>query len=87
MSDWAQSNPNVSVSGFIDETPCRGPGNCLQAQQEGIEARIAGIISRFDELKLGIADWENFIKCCAVSSAEIDHQFNSFLKAICDLAK
>ena len=48
---------------------------------------MAGVITRFDELKLGIADWENFIKCHPVFSVEINNQFNSFLKVICDLAK
>ena len=40
---------------------------------------------RFDELKLGIADWENFFKCHAVSSVEINCLLNSFSKVICDL--
>ena len=29
--DRAESNPNVSVSGFIDETPYWGPGTGLQS--------------------------------------------------------
>ena len=64
--DQAKLDPNVSVSGFIYETPYRGPGTRLQAQREGIEARIEGVITRFDEFKLGIADWENFIKSQSV---------------------
>ena len=41
----AESNPTVSVSGFIDKTLYRGPGTCLQAQREWIEARNAGVIA------------------------------------------
>ena len=32
-ADRAESNPNISVSGFIDESPYTSPGTCLQLQQ------------------------------------------------------
>ena len=37
--DRAESNPNLSISGFIDESPFAGPGTGLQLQREGIESR------------------------------------------------
>ena len=63
----AESNSDVSTSGFIDETPYRGPGTRLQKQWEGIEARIANIIAHFHNLRLEIGDWENVIKTHNVS--------------------
>ena len=50
-SDQAESYPNISVSGFIDESPYNGPGTCLQLQQEGMETRITEIMERFQRLK------------------------------------
>ena len=38
-TDRAESNPNLSISGFIDESPFAGPGTGLQLQREGIESR------------------------------------------------
>ena len=32
--DRAESNPNLSISGFIDESPFAGPGTHLQSQKE-----------------------------------------------------
>ena len=60
--DQAESNPDVSPSGFIDETPYRGSGTHLQTQREGVEVRIASIIARFDDLRLEIRDWVTVIK-------------------------
>ena len=37
LPDWAESNPNVSVSGFIDESPYTDPGTHLQSQQNRLE--------------------------------------------------
>ena len=37
--DRAESNPNLSISGFIDESPFAGPGTRLQSQRGGIESR------------------------------------------------
>ena len=38
----AESNPNMSVLGFIEESLYTGPGTCLQSQQEGIECNHNG---------------------------------------------
>ena len=40
--DQAESNPNVSVSGFIDESTYTGPGTRLQSQQDQSEVRSLG---------------------------------------------
>ena len=42
----AESNPNISVSGFIDETPYTGRVTRLQLQREGMETRINKIMDR-----------------------------------------
>ena len=60
--DQAKSNPNISVSGFIDESLYTGPGTCLQSQREGMETRIAEIIENFERLKSQINEWENSFK-------------------------
>ena len=44
--DRAKLNPNMSVSGFIDESPYIGPGTRLQSQQEGMERRTNKIMDR-----------------------------------------
>ena len=49
--DRAKSNPNISVSRFIDESLYTGLGTCLQLQQEGMETRITEIMERFQRLK------------------------------------
>ena len=45
-----ESNHNISVSGFMDESPYTDPGTWLQSQQEGIETRIKKIVDRFQSL-------------------------------------
>ena len=56
--DQAESNPNVSVSGFIDKSPYTGPEIQLQSQQNQSEVRVAGVVERFEELKMEINEWE-----------------------------
>ena len=84
--DGAESNPNVSVSGFIDESPCTGPGTHLQLQLDGIETRIVEVIGWFEGLKLEINEWENFLERQKVSVIEINRQFKSLAKVIHDIA-
>ena len=43
-----KTNPNISVSGFIDESPYTGPGTSLQLQREGMETRITEIMESFE---------------------------------------
>ena len=50
--DRAESNPNVSVSGFMDESPYTGPGTRLQSQWNHSEVRVAGVMERFGRRKL-----------------------------------
>ena len=50
--DWAESNPNVSVSGFTDESLYTGPGTLLQSQRNWSEVRVAGVMERFEGLKM-----------------------------------
>ena len=38
-TDRAESNPNLLISGFIDESPCAGPGTRLQSRRKGVESR------------------------------------------------
>ena len=64
--DRVESNPNTSVSGFIDESSYTGPGSCLQSQWEGMEKRITEIIEPFERLKSEINEWENSFKNLAV---------------------
>ena len=51
-----------------------------------METRITGIIECFERLKLKIYELGNFLKHRAVSVVEINQQFISFSKVICDLA-
>ena len=60
--DRAKSNPNLSISGFIDESLFAGPGTCLQSQREGIESRVNKIASRLQSFKLKIWTWVDKMK-------------------------
>ena len=60
--DRDKSNPNISVSGFIDESPYTGPGTHLQLQREGMETRIHKIMDHFQKLKMKINEWERPLK-------------------------
>ena len=84
--DRAESNPNISVSGFIDESPYTGPGTSLQLQWEGMETRITEIMEHFKRLKSEINEWENSLKILAVPAVELNRQFASFSKVICELS-
>ena len=81
-TDWAESNPNISVSnsGFIDDSPLTGPDTPLQSQQEGAKMRIRRIIEHFEGLKADITEWEHLINYRVVSVNEINTQFNGFTR-------
>ena len=83
--DRAKSNPNISVSGFIDESPYTGPGTRLHSQREGMEIRINKIMDRYQNLKMKINEWERFLKNRTVSLVEINQQFSSLSKIITEL--
>ena len=84
--DRAESNPNISVSGFIDESPYTGQGTQLQLQREGMETRNKIFMDCFQILKMKINEWEKSLKNRNVTSVEINQQFNSLSKAINDLS-
>ena len=50
----AESHPNVSGSGFIDESHYTGPGTRLQSLRNRSEVRVAGVMKRFGRLKTEI---------------------------------
>ena len=60
--DRAKSNPNLSISGFIDESPFAGPGTRLQSRREGVESRTKKISDRLEILKFKIFEWTNWMK-------------------------
>ena len=78
----AESNPNTSVSRFIDESLYTGPGTCLQSQREGLEVRINRILDLFHKLKKKINEWESSIGNFPVSSVEIHQKFNLLSKDV-----
>ena len=78
--DQAESNPNIFVSRFIDESPYTGPGTHLQLQQEEVETRITEIMERFQRLKAEINEWENSLKNQAVSQLSLISSLFPFLK-------
>ena len=53
-NDRAESNPNMSISGFIDESPFAGPNTWLQSRREGVEAKTKKISDRLENLKFKI---------------------------------
>ena len=57
----AESHPNVSGSGFIDESPYIGPGTGLKSQWNCSEIRVAEVMERFGRLKTEINEWEILI--------------------------
>ena len=71
--DWAELNPNVSVSVFFGKTPYRGPGTRLQLQQEGTEIRIAWATEHFEGLKGEITEWENLSQLLCIFLELIFH--------------
>ena len=60
-SGQAESHPNVSGSGFIDESLYVGPETRLQSQQNHAEVRMARVMERFRRLKMDINEWERLI--------------------------
>ena len=70
----SESNPNIS--GFIDESPYRGPGTWLQSRQEGYETNIEKIENFLFRLQLNINEWEESDKSNALFSlVEISNRF------------
>ena len=84
--DRAKSNPNISVSRFIDESLYTGLGTCLQSQMEGMETRITRVVERFQKLKAQINEREKSLKNRAVSPVKINQQLSSFSKIIQELS-
>ena len=85
--DRAESNPNVSGSGFIDESPYAGPETRLQSQRNRSEVRVAGVIERFERLKMEVNEWEILLNSQIIPPVEINRQLDSLSKVIQDLAR
>ena len=85
-SERAESNPNISDSGFIDESQYTGPGTSLQSQRDGIEVRTNRILNLFLKLKKNINEWELSIGNFPNSSVKIHQKFNVLSKYIANLS-
>ena len=81
----AESNPNLSIFGFIDKSPFAGPGTRLQSQQEGIELRVNKISIRLESLNLKICTWVDKMKNQNCPNDEFQTQFTTFSNAINEL--
>ena len=78
-------NPNLSISGFIDESPLAGPGTRLQSQREGIESRVNKISIWLESLKLKICTWVDKMKNQNCPNDEFQTQFSTFSNGINEL--
>ena len=83
--DTAESNPNLLICGFIDESLFAGPGTHLKSQQEGIESRVNKIASRLQSLTLKICTWVDKMKNQSCPNDEFQTQFTTFSNAINEL--
>ena len=80
--DRVKSNPNLSISGFIDNSPFAGPGTHLQSRQEGVESRTNKISNRLEILRLKIYEWTDRMKILGCPNDEFQSQFTAFSNAI-----
>ena len=83
--DRAKTNPNLSISGFIDESPFAGPGTHLQSRREGIESRTNKISTRLEKLRFKICTWVDKMKSLDFPNDEFQCQFTTFSNAINEL--
>ena len=83
--DRAESNPNLSISGFIDESHFAGPGTRLQSRREGIESKTSKISARLENLRFKICTWVDKMKSLDCPNEEFQHQFTTFSNAINEL--
>ena len=74
----AESHPDVSGSGFIDESPYTGPGTQLQSQQNRFDIRVAGVMERFGKLNTEIYEWEMLLNSQVISPNVINRQINHY---------
>ena len=51
-----------------------------------METRITEIMERFERIKFEINEWENSFKIWTVPAIELNRQFASFFKVICELS-
>ena len=84
-TDRAESNPNLLISGFIDESPFAGPGTCLQSRREGVESRTNKISDQLENLRLKIYEWTDRMKILGCPNDEFQSQFTTFSNAINEL--
>ena len=85
--DRAESNPNVSVSGFIYKSPYTGPGTWLHSQQNRYEVRVAGVMERFERLKTKNNEWEILLNSQVIPPVGMNRQFDLLSRVVQDLAR
>ena len=78
----AESNHNLLISGFIDESPFASPGIRLQSWQEGIESRTNKISTRLENLRFKICTWVYKMRNQNCPNDELQIQFTTFSNAI-----
>ena len=83
--DRAESNPNLSISGFIDESPFASPGTRLQSRREGAESKTNKISIRLESLKLKIYTWVDQMRSLDHPNEDFQSQFTNFSNAINEL--
>ena len=84
-TDRAESNHNLSISGFIDESPFACPGTRLQSRREGVELRTKKISDRLEILRFKIFEWTDRMKILGCQNEEFQNQFTVFSNAINEL--
>ena len=77
----------MSLSGFIDQSTFTDPGTQLQSQQIGSKVRVAGVMERFERLKMEINEWEILLISQVIPPVGINRQFDSLSRVIQDLAR
>ena len=80
--DRAKSNPNLSISSFIDESPFAGPGTRSQLHREGIESRTNKISTRLENLRFKICTWVDKMRNQSCPNDEFQIHYTTFSNAI-----
>ena len=70
-TDRADSNPNLSISGFIDESLFASPGTSLQLRREGVESRTKKNSDWLEILRFKIFEWTDRMKILGCPNEEL----------------
>ena len=81
----AESNPNLSISCFIDESPFAGPGTRLQSRREGTESGTNKISIILENLRSEVCTWVDRIKIQSCPNDEFQTQFIVFSNRVNEL--